>query len=126
MKKLLIILIFLIISCGYKPVYYKNDQLLKKFNEIILVGEVKINRQIIDNLNLKIDLSSNQTITLRTNYKIEETSRNSKGQVETYRSIINTELTIKNNMEIIETKNLSADTSYNNKDNKFELTKHQN
>ena len=75
---------------------------------------------------MKIDFSSNQTITLKTSYIIEETSKSSKGQVETYRSIINTELTIKDGKEIIKFKNISADTSYNNKDNKFELTKYQN
>ena len=125
--KILLIFIFLFnISCGYKPIYYKNDQLITKFNEIILEGDDRINKQIIDNLNLETDFSSRQTLSLKTNYTIEETSKNSKGQVETYRSIINTVLTIKNEIEIIETKNLSADTSYNNKDNKFELTKYQN
>ena len=125
--KILLIFTFLFnISCGYKPIYYKNDQLITKFNEIILEGDDRINKQIIDNLNLETDFSSRQTLSLKTNYTIEETSKNSKGQVETYRSIINTVLTIKNETEIIETKNLSADTSYNNKDNKFELTKYQN
>ncbi len=129
MKIIKIILIFTFLfssSCGYKPIYYKNDQLITKFNEIVLEGDDKINRQIISNLNLEIDFSSRQTLSLKTNYIIEETSKNSKGQVETYRSIINTVLTIKNERDIIETKNLSADTSYNNKDNKFELTKYQN
>ena len=125
--KILLIFTFLFnISCGYKPIYYKNDQLITKFNEILLEGDDRINKQIIDNLNLETDFSSRQTLSLKTNYTIEETSKNSKGQVETYRSIINTVLTIKNETEIIETKNLSADTSYNNKDNKFELTKYQN
>ena len=125
--KILLIFTFLFnISCGYKPIYYKNDQLITKGNEIILEGDDRINKQIIDNLNLETDFSSRQTLSLKTNYTIEETSKNSKGQVETYRSIINTVLTIKNETEIIETKNLSADTSYNNKDNKFELTKYQN
>ncbi len=124
---ILLIFTFLFnVSCGFKPIYYKNDQLITKFNEIILEGDDRINKQIIDNLNLEIDFSSRQTVSLKTNYTIEETSKNSKGQVETYRSIINTVLTIKNETEIIETKNLSAETSYNNKDNKFELTKYQN
>ena len=128
MKITKIVLIFTFLfsnSCGYKPIYYKNDQLIPKFNEIILEGNDKINKQIVSALGLEIDFSSNKTVTLKTSYTIEETSKNSKGQVETYRSIINTELTIKDDMKIIENKNLSADTSYNNKDNKFELTKYQ-
>ena len=91
--KILLIFTFLFnISCGYKPIYYKNDQLITKFNEIILEGDDRINKQIIDNLNLETDFSSRQTLSLKTNYTIEETSKNSKGQVETYRSIINTVL----------------------------------
>ena len=56
-KIILIFTFFLSNSCGYKPIYYKNDQLITKFNEIILEGEDRINRQIIDNLSLKIDFS---------------------------------------------------------------------
>ena len=52
-----------------------------------------------------------QTITLKTNYVIEETSKSSKGQVETYRSIINTELTIKDGKEIsIKPKKIDQET----------------
>ena len=126
MKQILIIFILFITSCGFKPIYLKNDQLIKKFNKITLEGDSSINKQIIDELNLEINLASNEKLIIQTNYKFEATSKNSKGQIETYRSIINCQLITKKDEEILETKNFVAETSYNNKDNNFELVKYQN
>ena len=126
MKQILIIFILFITSCGFKPIYLKNDQLIKKFNKITLEGDSSINKQIIDELNLEINVASNEKLIIQTNYKLEATSKNSKGQIETYRSIINSQLITKKDEEILETKNFVAETSYNNKDNNFELVKYQN
>ena len=126
MKQILIIFILFITSCGFKPIYLKNDQLIKKFNKITLEGDSSINKQIIDELNLEINVASNEKLIIQTNYKLEATSKNSKGQIETYRSIINCQLITKKDEEILETKNFVAETSYNNKDNNFELVKYQN
>ncbi len=116
----------LTVSCGYKPIYSKNDQLILEFSKIITDGNNKINNQIISNIDLKENLSSNTEFILTTSYNIEETSKNSKGQVETYRSIINSQLIIKKEKEVLKSKNFINEFSYNNKDNKYELTKYQN
>ena len=116
----------LTVSCGYKPIYSKNDQLILEFSKIITDGNNKINNQIISNIDLKENLSSNTEFILTTSYNIEETSKNSKGQVETYRSIINSQLIIKKEKEVLKSKNCINEFSYNNKDNKYELTKYQN
>ena len=126
MKKILFIIILLTVSCGYKPIYLNNDQLINNFNEVILEGDNEINRKIKNILNFKKNINSNQKLIIKTNYTIEVTSRNSKAQIETYRSIINTQLIVKNGDEILQTKNVILETSYNNNTNKFELTKNQN
>ena len=126
MKKFWIILVFLTVSCGFKPIYLSNEQLILEFNKIVTTGNEKINRQIIDNIGLKNNLSSDLVLTLQTFYKIEETSKNTKGQTETYRSIINSQLVIMKDKKIIKDKNFLNEFSYNNKENKFELTKYQN
>ena len=64
-------------------------------------------------------------IQVTTNTLVEETSKNSKGQVQTYRTIINVELLITNNQEIIKNKKFMEDFSYNSRDNKFELVEYQ-
>ena len=126
MKRLIIILIFFTASCGYKPIYSKNDQLILEFNKITLSGNERINRKIVNILNLKENLSNSQELLLTTTYNTEETSKNLKGEVETFRSIIKTQLVIKKGEKIITNKNFLNEFSYNNKDNKYELTKYQN
>ena len=63
---------------------------------------------------------------IKSSYEIQETSKNSKGQVQSYRSIITVKLIINNNKETILNKNFLKDFSYANKDNKFELVQYQN
>lgn len=131
MKILKITLIFTFLfytSCGYKPIYLKNNQITLEFNKITLVGDNKINRQIINIIGIKkIETNNNlNELIIKTNFNEEETSKNSKGQIETYRSIINIQITIKDGEKIIKSKNFLNEFSYNNKDNKFELTQYQN
>ena len=113
-------------SCGYKAIYSNNDQLILEFNKIILNGNKKINRQIVNLVGLEENLSSDRELLLTTDYKIEETSKNSKGEVQTYRSIIKTQFIIKKGEKIEKNKNFLNEFSYNNKDNKYELTEYQN
>ena len=98
-----------------------------EFNKIILIGDNKINRKIINNVGIKKNESefSLNELTLKTNYSEEETSKNSKGQIETYRSTLNIQIIIKNGEKIIENKNFINAFSYNKKNNKFELTQYQ-
>lgn len=126
MKKLIIILLLFTVSCGYKSIYSKNDQVILEFNEIVLNGNEKLNRQIINILNLEENILSDKKLLLTTTYNTEETSKNLKGEVETYRSIIKTQIIIKKDEKILKNKNFSNEFSYNNKNNKFELTKYQN
>ena len=126
MKKLIIILLLFTVSCGYKSIYSKNDQVILEFNEIVLNGNEKLNRQIINILNLKENILNDKKLLLTTTYNIEETSKNLKGEVETYRSIIKTQLIIKKGEKVLKNKNFSNEFSYNNKNNKFELKKYQN
>ena len=114
------------LSCGYKPIFSKNDELILEFNKIITNGDKRINKQIFNNINIKENLSNNRELSLNTIYNIEETSKNSKGQVTTYRSIISTTLIITKDNKVIKSKYFINDFSYNNKDNKYELTKYQN
>ena len=125
MKKLTIFLIFFCVSCAYSPIYKIGDQLSFEFNEIIIEGDEKIKRQIIDTLDFKKDLSVEKSILIKTDYKIEETSKDSKGQIATYRSIINAEITINDREKNLIIENFSNEFSYNNQDNEFKLRIYQ-
>ena len=128
MKKILLIFIFFLTSCNYQPIYVNKNLNNIEFSKIIIEGEKDINRKIINSLSLKeneFDDTLNNLL-IESLYEIQETSKNSKGQVQSYRSIIKVNLIIKNKKELGLKKNFLKDFSYANKDKKSELIQYQN
>jgi len=125
-RKFLLISLILMAACGYQPIY--NKVLLDyKFNEIDLQGDQTINNKIINTLKIK---KSNEveffdTLSIKSSKNIQETSKNSRGQVETYRSIFNVEVSITRDNKIIKKQSFNESFSYDNKTSKFELTQYQ-
>ncbi len=126
-KKILIVLIILTTSCGYQPIYLNKNIKNFEFNKIITEGDNNINKQIINSIGLKESIYDEKlnTLQIKSSYTIEETSKNSKGQVDTYRSRISIDIIIKKNKEIVKNKNFVETFLYNNKENKFELSNYQ-
>ena len=128
MKKILLIFALILTSCGYQPIYINKSLNNVEFAKITIAGDSDINRKIINSLSYKeneFDESLN-TLLIESSYQIRETSRNSKGQIQTYRSLIIVSLIINNKKETILNKTFLKDFSYANKDNKFELVQYQN
>jgi len=128
MKKILLIFIFFLTSCNYQPIYVNKNLNNIEFSKIIIEGEKDINRKIINSLSLEeneFDDTLNNLL-IESLYEIQETSKNSKGQVQSYRSIIKVNLIIKNKKELVLKKNFLKDFSYANKDKKSELIQYQN
>ncbi|MDA9753047.1 hypothetical protein N9U93_00860 [Candidatus Pelagibacter sp.] len=127
MKKILIFIMFFISSCGYQPIYLSNNLKSIEFYKINSSGDSEINNQILNSLSLKENSENDklQELFLSSYYKIDEISKNSKGQTETYRTSISVDLKITENKNIIKNKILSDNFTYNKKDNKFELTEYQ-
>ena len=127
MKKIIFVFLFFLTSCGYQPLYSGKNTSDFLFNKILLEGNKNINRKIISTLSFKEvpDNFDYDELIIISNKKIVETSKNSKGQVTSYRTEINLEFKIVNNNEIMKQKNFSKDFSYNNLDNKFDLTSYQ-
>jgi len=126
-KTFLLLLIIFMQSCGYQPIYLSKNNLDLKFTEIQLEGDVRISNQIVKILSIKEEKSTleQKKILIESLYNINETSKNSKGQVETYETIINVKITITENNKIKKAKEFNIDTTYNNKNNKFELSQLQ-
>ena len=127
MRKILFILILFITSCGYQPIYLNSNLKNFEFANISLKGEKDVNRNIINTISLKEDKSNKSLneLSIESNYKVQETSKNKKGQINSYRSSIYVSLTIKKGQDIIKNKSFSKEFVYNNKDNKFELVEYQ-
>ncbi len=127
MKNILLFLILLITSCGYQPIYLNSNAQNFKFSKILIQGNDEVNKAIFNSISfkeVKTDQSLNELM-LDSSYNIIETAKNSKGQVESYRSKIFVSVKIMNNKETIKERNFFEEFSYNAKKNKFDLVQYQ-
>jgi hypothetical protein len=127
MKKFLFIIIFFILGCGYQSIYSTNNVQNFEFYKITTEGEQDINRKITNSISLEEDQTNKllNEFLLITTFNVEETSKNTKGQIQSYRSSILVNLTISRDKKIIRNKVFSEEFTYNTKDNKFELVEYQ-
>jgi hypothetical protein len=129
MKKIFILLLFIVSSCGYQPLYKIDNNDDYKIREIEFGGDIKLSKKFYSGLPIKIIKNNNSFDKLVFNSKknIVETSKNSKGQVVSYRTSITLQISffdIKNNL--IKEKTLTKNFLYNTLDNKFEFREYQN
>ena len=105
-KRIFILFIFLVTSCGYQPIYINNDLENLIFYKITLKGDNNINRKIINAVSFKENSLNDELneLAISSSFNIFETSKNSKGQIETYRSIITIEIKIIKDNETIKRK----------------------
>ena len=127
MKKFLIILFLFVSNCGYQPLYVDTSNKKLIFQEINLQGDKKINRKIISALN--ISKNSNdanfEELFLDSKKSKQITSKNSKGEVISYKMTIETNLVIKNKNGEKNIKSFNVDFSYNTRENKFDLAEYE-
>lgn len=117
---------FLISSCGFKPIYTSNNEKLF-FSNIEYKGEISLQKLLSQTL---LKNENNQDTNLNkliidTQKQITPTSKNSKGQITTYRTTIETNLFIINLQEERQSKKFLKNFTYNTKENKSELIKYQ-
>ena len=129
MKKIFFILLFFISSCGYQPLYQNKDLENFKFRKITLTGDNYINKRVTNTISVQEDneAKNEKELFISSSAEIQETSKNSKGQVEYFRIIVTVNLKIINKINgNIQSKNFVKEFTYNNKQNKFELIEYQN
>jgi hypothetical protein len=129
MKKIFILFLLIITSCGYQPIY-KTDQNIHtlKIKEIRLTGDKTLGEKISKGLSLKVmkeDGALNK-LEIDSQINVTETSKNSKGQVTSYRTKISAIIKIMDgNDKLFRKKNVSKQFSYNVLANKFKLKEYQ-
>ena len=127
MKKILLLLMLLIASCGYQPIYLNSNTQNFKFSKISIQGNNKINKAITNSISFE-EVETDQsldTLILNSSYNVIETAKNSKGQVEAYRSKIIVNIKIMKDKETIKERSFFEEFSYNTKKNKFDLVQYQ-
>tara|TARA_B100001057_G_scaffold418004_1_gene436988 strand:- start:1128 stop:1577 length:450 start_codon:yes stop_codon:yes gene_type:complete len=127
MKKIFLLIILLITSCGYQPIYLNSDNQNFKFSRVSIQGNDEINKKIINLMSFKEDEADQSLyeLALNTSYDIKETAKNSKGQVESYRSKISVNLKILSKNNTVKERNFFKEFSYNTKKNKYDLIQYQ-
>ena len=129
MKKIFILFLLIITSCGYQPIY-KIDQIKDtlKIKEIELSGDRTLSEKISKGLSIKI-VKSNASLNkldINSQKNVTETSKNSKGQVTSYKTTISTIISIIDGEDnLVRKKNVSKQFSYNVLTNKFKLKEYQ-
>lgn len=128
MKKLLLTILFILTQCGYQPIHMNNNLKNLEFNKIDLQGDTKINRKIINALSL-VENKNNENLndlSINSLFEVQETKKNSKGKVVSYKSKISLNITIRDKDKQLTYKNFTREFAYNTKDNKFDLIQYQN
>lgn len=128
MKKIfLFISFFLLISCGYQPLFSnKTSNFLIK--EISFNINDKISSKIKNGLNYLTftkDYTKIYEIKLNSNKTIETVSKDEKGNPLVHKITINTNLKVFSSNELIKEKNISKDFNYKNISNKFDLKQYE-
>lgn len=126
-KKIFLLLLIFVNSCGYEAAYLNKD-INFQFSKISSEGDININKKIINILSFKEsknDKSLNE-LSIKSSFNNIEASRNTKGQVETYKSYIIVDLEIKKENKFLKKKTFKEDFIYSKKQNKFDLVRYQN
>ena len=129
MKNILVLILILITSCGYQPLYKVEKKSKYEFvNEVEFLGNKKISEKIFSKLPYKINSSDEKLNKIIFDSKIItlETSKDSKGKVTSYRTSLTVNYSLldqKNNT--LDNKLFSKEFSYNSDENKFKFKDYQ-
>ena len=126
-KITLLLVIFLIQSCGYQPIYLKKNNLEQKIKTITLNGEQKINKTILTSLGVKVDknLLAGHSLILKSLKRIDVISKDKNGNPSAYKTSIIVDVSLTEKEKIIKQKNFVSSFTYNATENKFNLSQYQ-
>ena len=128
LKKFLILpILFLIINCSYEPIFSEKNINSITIGDLTVEGNKKINRLITSQLNINRNNNQNTSydLNLNSSKKVETLAKDSRGNDSIYRTIITVNLTLKKQELIFKEKSFVLSFSYNNIENKFDLSEYQ-
>jgi len=128
LKKItLLLLICSFWSCGYTPLYLKKNDLDRPIKIATLNGDSKVNKMIMSFLGINVnkDIESGYTLILNSTKKINVASKDKAGNPSVYRSSIIVNFSLSNEEVIIKQKEFNSSFTYNNIQNKFDLSRYQ-
>ena len=126
-KTTLLLLLCFLWSCGYEPLYLEKNNLKQTIKVININGDQKINKFILSSLGIKEDRSSTTgyILTLKSSKKIDIISKDKTGNPSIYKTSIIVNFSLTNEETIVKQKEFNASFTYNNSQNKFDLSQYQ-
>ena len=126
-KTTLLLLLCFLWSCGYEPLYLEKNNLKQTIKVININGDQKINKFILSSLGIKEDRSSTTgyILTLKSSKKIDIISKDKTGNPSIYKTSIMVNFSLTNEETIVKQKEFNASFTYNNSQNKFDLSQYQ-
>ena len=121
---ILIFFLFILLSCGYKPVL-TNKNYKFSISPKDISGDQKINSIIIEKFNSLGGEEEEFYVSLSTTKEINIISKDSKGDPAIFELIINVNYNVERKEKILFQKNISKKTTYNNISDKFELDSYE-
>ena len=129
MKKIFILFLLFVNACGYQPLYKINNNFNDlKISDVQFRGDIEIGNKVYSKLPFQLIKNDEQLnkLIFESFKEIIETSKNSKGQVTSYRTKISLEVILKSKSDkIINRKKIVKNYSYNTDENKFKFRQFQ-
>ena len=126
-KKIYLCMLLLVLgNCGYEPMYSKKEVLNTTIQSFQLEGDKKLNRKIISSLNIKNKSeTSGYKLIINSSKRIEAASKNAAGNISIYKTTVTIKISLVDGDEIFKEKTFNSDFTYNNMENKFDLSQYQ-
>ncbi len=114
-------------GCDYTPIYLKKSNLGQLIKTSTLNGDPKINKAIISFLGLKENknMNSGYTLVLNSTKRVDVVSKDKSGNPSVYRLSVIVNLLLNDAKETIKKKEFNSSFTYNNSQNKFDLSRYQ-
>ena len=119
-----IVILLMVYSCGYQPLLVQKSDIIF-FNETNIIGESKISKAILRNLNNYKGESSDASLEIESNYSKSISSKNKKGDPEVFNIRIDVNIILNSPGKKLN-KSFNETISYNNQSSNFELKKYEN
>ena len=119
-----VLFLLTIYSCGYQPLLVQKSDIIF-FNETTIIGESKISKAILKNLNNYKGENSDANLEIESNYFKSISSKNKKGDPEVFNIRIDVNIILNSPGKKLN-KSFKETISYNNQPSNFELKKYEN
>ena len=118
------IIYLVLVSCGFQSIYVSNKSNFS-FNKSNAIGDIKISKEIISNLDGLKKGDGEYELIIETIFEKNVSSKNKKGDPEVFDMSLDVNVTLKKDNEILKNK-FREKLSYNNLKSKFELKQQEN